>query len=275
MVVFGILTNTSIGELLIAGIIPGIIFAILIIATVIIYATIYPAKAPRMTERYSMKEKLYSLRLIFPLVTVILVMIGGLYNGFFTPTEAGGIGALVTFFMALVRNRRTQLSSLFKTLLETAMLSAMIFAIIIGGLLFARFLALSGVSEEIKFFLTSTGLSTWVVVLLVTMLYLIFGMLMDAPSLLAISLPITHPVMMSLGFDPIWFGIYVVVLAEIGAITPPVGMNCFVVKGAANGLVTLEEIFNGIWPFLGACAFMLALLVAFPEVALYLPKQMN
>jgi tripartite ATP-independent transporter DctM subunit len=275
MVVYGILTNSSIGELLIAGIIPGIIFAFLIAATVFVYASIYPAKAPRMTEQYSMKEKLYSLRLIFPLVMVILIMIGGLYNGFFTPTEAGGIGALVTFFMAVVRNKNKQFSSLLKTLLETATLSAMIFAIIIGGLLFARFLALSGVSEEIKFFLTSTGLSVWVVVLLVTILYLIFGMLMDAPSLLAISLPITHPVMMSLGFDPLWFGVYVVVLAEIGAITPPVGMNCFVVKGAANGLVTLEEVFGGLWPFLWACALMLGLLVAFPEIVMYLPEKMR
>ena len=275
MVVYGILTNSSIGELLIAGIIPGIIFAALIAATVFIYALVYPTRAPRMTERYSLRERIYSLRLIFPLITVILVMIGGLYNGFFTPTEAGGIGALVTFGMALIRNRSRQWKSLLNTLLETATLSAMIFAIIIGGLLFARFLALSGVSDEIKFFLTSTGLSVWVVVLLVTILYLIFGMLMDAPSLLAISLPITHPVMMSLGFDPLWFGVYVVVLAEIGAVTPPVGMNCFVVKGAANGLVTLEEIFAGLWPFLGACLAMLLLLVFFPEIVLYLPQKMR
>lgn len=275
MVVYGILTNSSIGELLIAGIIPGIVFAFLIALTVFVYATMHPTKAPRMTERYSLGERLYSLRLIFPLLTVILVMIGGLYNGYFTPTEAGGIGALVTFIMSAIRNKENQILSLLKTILETATLSAMIFAIIIGGLLFARFLALSGVSDEIKFFLTETGLSVWVVVLLVTILYLIFGMLMDAPSLLAISLPITHPVMMSLGFDPLWFGVYVVVLAEIGAITPPVGMNCFVVKGAANGLVTLEEVFGGLWPFLWCCAGMLLLLVIFPELVMYLPEKMR
>ena len=248
MVVYGILTNSSIGELLIAGIIPGIVFAFLIAATVLIVAIMDPTKAPRMTERYTLKERLYSLRLILPLVAVILIMIGGLYDGFFTPTEAGGIGALVTYVMAIIRNRRHQFSVLMKTLLETATLSSMIFAIIIGGLLFARFLALSGVSDVIKDFLTNSGLSVWVVVLLVTIIYLIFGMLMDAPSLLAISLPITHPVMMSLGFDPLWFGVYVVVLAEIGAITPPVGMNCFVVKGAAGDLVTLEQVFGGIVP---------------------------
>jgi len=275
MVVYGILTNSSIGELLIAGIIPGIVFASLIGATIFIVAIVKPASAPREKTRYSMGEKLWSLRLIVPLFTVIVVMIGGLYNGYFTPTEAGGIGALVTFFMAVVRNRGIDFQLLGRTLLDTVTLTAMIFAIIIGGLLLARFLALSGVSAEIQDFLTGNGLSVWAVLLIVTVIYLIFGMLMDAPSLLAISLPITHPVMMQLGFDPVWMGVYVIVLAEIGAITPPVGMNCFVVKGAAGNLVTLEEVFRGLWPFIITCALMLLLLVMFPSLALYLPQQMR
>ncbi len=275
MVVYGILTNSSIGELLIAGIIPGFVFAGLIGLTIFIIATINPAYAPRAEEVYSLSEKLWSLRMIAPLFTVIVVMIGGLYGGFFTPTEAGGIGALVTFLMAVVRNRGINLRELGKTMLDTVTLTAMIFAIIIGGLLFARFLALSGVSGEIKDVLTGSGLSVWTVLGIVTVIYLIFGMLMDAPSLLAISLPITHPVMMSLGFDPVWFGVYVIVLAEIGAVTPPVGMNCFVVKGAAGNLVRLEEIFQGLWPFIGTCAVMLLLLVLFPEIALYLPGKMH
>jgi len=275
MVVYGILTNSSIGELLIAGIIPGIIFAFLIGVTVFVYSFFNPEKTPRMTEKYTFSEKVKSLRYILPLVVVIVTMILGLYNGFFTPEEAGGIGALVTFVMAVIRNKRNQFKTLLHTLIETSTLTAMIFAIIIGGLLFARFLALSGVSEEIKFFLTETGLSNWVVVFLVTLLYLLFGMLMDAPSLLAISLPITYPVMTTIGFDPLWLGVYVIVLAEIGAITPPVGMNCFVVNGAANGLVKLEEIFKGLLPYLWACSLMLLLLVLFPEIVLYLPQKMK
>jgi C4-dicarboxylate transporter DctM subunit len=275
MVVYGILTKSSIGELLIAGIIPGIVFATLIGLTILIVSVIKPAYAPRFRERFSLREMLWSLRLIAPLFTVIVVMIGGLYGGYFTPTEGGGIGALVTFLMAVVRNRGIDVKALSKTLLDTVTLTAMIFAIIIGGLLFARFLALSGVSDEIKDILSNSGLSVWTVLFLVTIIYLIFGMLMDAPSLLAISLPITHPVMMGLGFDPLWFGVYVIVLAEIGAITPPVGMNCFVVKGAAGNLVTLEEIFRGLWPFIGTCALMLMLLVLFPQMALYLPQSMR
>ena len=275
MVIYGILTNSSIGELLIAGIVPGLVFGALIAMTIFVLAVLNPSYAPHMPERFSLRDRLWSIRLIAPLFTVILVMIGGLYGGYFTPTEAGGIGAIVTFIMAVVRNRGIRVPILVRTLLDTVTLTAMIFAIIIGGLLFARFLALSGVSEEIKDVLTNTGLSVWVVVLIVTVIYLVFGMLMDAPSLLAISLPITHPVMMDIGFDPLWFGVYVIVLAEIGAVTPPVGMNCFVVKGAAGNLVSLEQIFRGLWPFIGTCALMLLLLVLFPQIALFLPESMR
>jgi len=274
MVVYGILTNGAIGKLLIAGIIPGVVFALLLGSAILIVAIADPKRAPADTRRYSLRERLWSLRMVGPLVIVIVIMLGGLYGGVFTPTEAGGIGALVTLVMAVIRQRGIRGVGLVRVLIDTVVLSAMIFAIIIGGLLFARFLALSGVSGAIHRVLVDGGFGMWTVVAMVTALYLVLGMLMDAPSLLAISLPITHPVMLSLGFDPLWFGVYVIVLAEIGAITPPVGINCFVVKGAAGNLVTLEQIFSSLWPFLAACAVMLALLLAFPEMALYLPSKM-
>ncbi len=274
MVVYGILTNAGIGQLLIAGIIPGIVFSALLGATILIVALLNPRKAPSDDRSYSLREKLWSLRLVGPLMAVIVIMLGGLYGGVFTPTEAGGIGAFVTFVMAIIRQRGLRGLQLSQTLLETVVLTAMIFAIIIGGLLFARFLALSGVSNAIQGVLVGGALDIWVVVLIVTLVYLVLGMLMDAPSLLAISLPITYPVMTGLGFDPLWFGVYVIILAEIGAVTPPVGINCFVVKGAAGDLVTLEQIFAGLWPFLVACFLMLALMLLFPQIALYLPRSM-
>ncbi|TWG90165.1 tripartite ATP-independent transporter DctM subunit [Mesorhizobium sp. J18] len=274
MVVYGILTNAAIGKLLIAGILPGIIFSIILGATVLTLALTNPARAPRDDRIYSWREKMWALRMVGPLFAVIAAMMGGLYAGVFTPTEAGAIGALVTFIMALLRQKSLRKLELGKTLLETVTLTAMIFAIIIGGLLFARFLALSGVSGFIQNILVGGGLEVWMVVTIVTLVYLILGMLMDAPSLLAISLPITHPVMMGLGFDPLWFGVYVIVLAEIGAVTPPVGINCFVVKGAAGNLVRLEEIFSSLTPFIFASFLMLALLLIFPQIALYLPQQM-
>lgn len=274
MVVYGILTNSAIGKLLIAGILPGIIFALLLGATILLIALVKPKRAPADERKYTWRDRIWSLRMVGPLFAVIAIMMGGLYGGVFTPTEAGGLGALVTFVMAFARQRSLRALELGKTLLETVSLTAMIFAIIIGGLLFARFLALSGASGLVRDILVNGGLSVWVVVAIVTAVYLVFGMLMDAPSLLAISLPITHPVMMALGFDPLWFGVYVIILAEIGAITPPVGINCFVVKGAAGNLVTLEEIFGGLWPFIAASAVMLALMLTFPEMALYLPRLM-
>ena len=274
MVVYGILTNSSIGKLLIAGIIPGIVFTLLLFGAIFLVAVMNPKKAPADTTRYSWSERFYSLRMIGPLALIIFVMMGGLYAGVFTPTEAGAVGALMTLVMALVRRRSIRALQLGRTLLETVSLTAMIFVIIIGGLLFARFLALSGVSSMLQGILVDGNLGLWTVFLIITGIYLVLGMMMDAPSLLAISLPITHPVLTGLGFDPLVIGIYIVVLCEIGAVTPPVGINCFVVQGASNGLVKLEEIFAALLPFLVACVVMLILLIAFPEIVLFLPRSM-
>ena len=273
VVVYGILTNAAIGKLLIAGIVPGLIFAALLALTVLSVALISPHKAPAGDQTFSWKERFWSLRMIGPLALVIFIMLGGLYAGVFTPTESGAVGAFATFIMAILRCGLRGIR-LGHALTETVMLTAMIFAIIIGGLIFARFLALSGVSVFIQDVLVNGGLDIWAVVTIVTLVYLLIGMLMDAPSLLAISLPITHPVMMSIGYDPIWFGVFVIVLAEIGAVTPPIGLNCFVVKGAAGDLVKLEEIFKGLVPFLVTAFAMLGLLLAFPEIVLWLPSKM-
>lgn len=274
MVVYGILTNSSIGKLLIAGIIPGIVFTFLLFGAILYVALTHPEKAPPDTARYSWAERFYSLRMIGPLALIIFVMMGGLYVGIFTPTESGAVGALMTLVMAFIRKRSIRALRLGRTLLETVSLTAMIFVIIIGGLLFARFLALSGVSTMLQSILVDGNLGVWTVFLIVTGIYLVLGMMMDAPSLLAISLPITHPVLIGLGFDPLVIGIYIVVLCEIGAVTPPVGINCFVVKGAAGNLVSLEEIFAALLPFLVACVVMLILLVVFPEIVLFLPRSM-
>jgi C4-dicarboxylate transporter DctM subunit len=143
------------------------------------------------------------------------------------------------------------------------------------ALLFSKFLALSGMTNAVGGFLIGLEVNRWVIVALVALIYLALGMLMDAPALLAITLPITHPVMMDLGFDPIWFGIFVVLLVEIGAVTPPVGINCFVVQSASGGRVQLEEVFRGLMPFMLAGLFMLVLLCIFPQIALFLPERMQ
>jgi len=275
IVVYGILTDSSIGQLLIGGLIPGILFTLLICLGTMTRVILKPSLAPLVEERYTWRERFWALRMTGPLVLIIAMIIGGLYAGVFTPTEAGAVGAFVTFIMAIFRQRGLRGVEIAKVLLETVQTTAMIFAIIVCALLFSRFLAFSGLSEFVSDSLMALEVNVWVIVALVALLYILLGMLMDAPALLAVTLPVTHPLMMGLGFDPIWFGVFVVVLAELGAITPPVGINCFVVKGVAGDLVTLEEIFAGILPYVIACIAMLILLCIFPQLALFLPQAMS
>ncbi|OJH43324.1 TRAP transporter large permease [Paracoccus sp. SM22M-07] len=274
MVVYGILTDSSIGALLIAGFIPGIVFALILCAAIWLTVWRNPALAPIDTTRYTMREKLASLKLAGPLVLIIICIVSGLYVGIFTPTEAGAVGASLTFLLAIIRHRGFRGVRILDTLLETIRTSAMIFAILIAALLFSKFLALSGVANTVGGFLIGLDVAPWVIVVLVAIIYLALGMMMDAPALLAITLPITHPVMMELGYDPIWFGIFVVLLVEIGAVTPPVGINCFVVQAASGGRVKLEDVFRGLLPFVGAGFVMLLLLYLFPQMALFLPSRM-
>jgi C4-dicarboxylate transporter DctM subunit len=275
MVIFGILTDTSIGGLLIAGVIPGFVFAAVLCGATLFTVFRHPEYAPRSTETFTLREKLYSLRLAGPLVLVIACIILGLYVGVFTPTEAGGAGAGVTLVLALLRQRSFKKLQIMEVLRETVKTSAMIFAIIICALIFSRFLAISGVANTLGDFLTGLDVNRWVIVLMITVIYLIFGMMMDAPALLAITLPIAHPVITKLGFDPIWFGVFVVLLVEIGAVTPPVGVNCFVVQATSGGRVELEDVFTGLVPYVLAGFFMLFLLCLFPQLALFLPQTMH
>ena len=274
MVVYGILTDSSIGALLIAGFIPGIVFALILCAAIWLTVLRNPELAPIDTTVYTLREKLASLKLAGPLVLIIVSIVSGLYVGIFTPTEAGAVGATLTFLLAVIRHRGLQGIRILDTLLETIRTSAMIFAILLAALLFSKFLALSGVANAVGGFLTGLEVAPWIIVVLVAMIYLALGMMMDAPALLAITLPITHPVMMDLGYDPIWFGIFVVLLVEIGAVTPPVGINCFVVQAASGGRVKLEDVFRGLLPFVAAGFVMLVLLYLFPQIALFLPSRM-
>jgi C4-dicarboxylate transporter DctM subunit len=275
VVVYGILTDSSIGGLLIAGIIPGIVFAVLLCVATYITVARNPELAPMTRVEYSWRERLLSLRLAGPLLLIVGAVITGLYVGVFTPTEAGAVGAFLTMVLAVIRRRGFAALALTKTLLDTIRATAMIFGIIICALLFSKFLAVSGMSNALAGMLTGLQVNRWIVLLLIVVIYLLFGMMMDAPALLAITLPITHPVMLKLGFDPIWFGIFVVLLCEIGAVTPPVGINCFVVQAASEGRVSLEEVFKGLLPYVFAGLVMLLLLCLFPQMATFLPQTMR
>lgn len=274
MVIYGILTDTSIGRLLIAGIIPGIVFTVILCLTTYVHVWRRPELAPMSEERYTLRDRFWSLRMAGPLLLTIVVIMGGLYAGIFTPIEAGAVGAVLTLMLAAIRQRGLAGIRLPDVIRETVETTAMIFAIIITALIFSRFMQYSGFTQAIGDLLANSGLNRWMVLLLITIMYIFMGMLMDAPALLAVTLPITHPVLLQLGFDPIWIGVYVVVLAELGAVTPPVGIVCFVVKGAAGNLVTLEDVFRGLPPYIIAALLMLLLLCLFPQIALYLPQTM-
>ncbi len=275
VVVYGILTDSSIGGLLIAGAIPGVVFALLLCLATYITVLRHPDLAPVSRVDATWTERVLALRLAGPLLLIIGAIISGLYLGVFTPTEAGAVGAMLTMLLAVVRHRSIAALELRKTLVDTVKTSGMIFAIIISALVFSKFLALSGVAGAVGSFLVGLDVNRWVVVALIVVIYLLLGMMMDAPALLAITLPITHPVMMQLGFDPIWFGVFVVLLVEIGAVTPPVGINCFVVQAASEGRVQLEDVFRGLIPFVLAGLVMLLLLCLVPEMALFLPQTMK
>lgn len=275
VIVYGILTDSSIGGLLIAGLIPGFIFALLLCIATYITVLRKPELAPSTYTKVSWGEKFYALRLAGPMVLLIGCIIAGLYVGIFTPTEAAAVGAIMTLIMALFRQRSLKKLQLNTILLDTIRTSAMIFGVIICALIFSKFLALSGVTGAMGDYLISLDVNRWVVVLIIVGIYLLLGMMMDAPALLAITLPITHPVMMNLGFDPIWFGVFVVLLVEIGAVTPPVGINCFVVQAASNGRIQLEDVFKGLVPYVLAGFLMLVLLCVFPQMALFLPETMK
>ena len=271
-VLYAILTEESIGKLFIAGILPGILLAALFIVVIYIYTTLYPDQGPPGPVT-SMHEKCWASFRSLPLVLVILVSIGGIYLGLFTPVEAAGIGASLVTLLAFVTGA-VSLRQLPGILLETVSTTAMLYLIVIGAHVFGPFLALTHIPETLAVGLKEMGLGTYSTLLLILLGYIILGMFFDGLAMLVVTLPVVYPIITGLGFDPIWFGVVAVVVIEMGLITPPVGINVFVVKGVAQD-VPMATIFRGVLPFWFAMAVCLALLVAFPQIALYLPAQMK
>jgi C4-dicarboxylate transporter DctM subunit len=198
---------------------------------------------------------------------------GGIYGGILTPTEAAAAGAFSAFLIALLRRRVTR-QNLVTAFMNTLMVTGFVFVIIIGAVLFGYFMAASGVSIALADFVTSLPVSPLGVLISILLLYLILGSLMDAFAMVLITMPILFPVVLSLGFDPIWFGVLVVIMMEMGMITPPIGMNVFVIRGIARD-VPMYAIFQGAWPFVFAMAICVAMIVAFPQIALFLPNAMK
>jgi tripartite ATP-independent transporter DctM subunit len=270
-VIYGLLTEQSIGKLLLAGILPGLLLAGIFMITVSIWMRFKPQYGPP-GPRASWNERGWSLLRASPMLVIVFVSIGGIYAGWFTPSEAAAVGAAMSLIYALVRRSLTG-ASFSKVLVETVNTTALVFLILIGALVFGPFLALSGLPEKIAQSLAGLDVPRVVILILILSVYILLGTFLEGFSMLVLTLPIVFPIITALGYDPIWFGVIMVIVLEMGLIDPPVGINVFIVKGLVPD-VPMSEIFAGIVPFWLAMAVCIAILIAFPDIALVIPNTM-
>jgi len=270
LVIYAIIVEQSVGALLLAGFIPGIVSALIYAVIIMGRATANPKLGPPV-RGYTMTDRIKSLPGTLPIVAVIGIIFSAIYGGWATPTEAGALGAFVVFILALMHGMRAK--ALKDALFETAKLTVMIFSIIWGVLVFVRFLGFSGLPEAFAEWILALPLPPTMIIVMILVAYAILGMFMDAIGMLLLTLPVVYPAVIGLGYDPIWFGIIVVKMVEICLITPPIGLNCYVVNGVRPD-IPLSDVFRGIGPFFVADVITIALFVAFPSLILWLPQQM-
>lgn len=275
LVLYGILADQSIAHLLLAALIPGAISVLSFLVIIQITLRIYPKLGPKKIK-YPFKEKLLSLRTVWPIPVIFIGVIGGIYFGVFTPTEAGAAGAFLTILVAVI-NIGYKNANIPKALKETATTGAMIFFVLLSANIFTHFCAFTNIPKSLGAFIVEKQMSPMSVILIILMIYIILGCVFDAIGVMAITIPILYPILEISGIDGIWFGILVVKVVEIGLITPPIGMNVFVVRAtalaSANGkeIVSTGQLFVGILPFLIADMITLTILIIFPQISLYLP----
>jgi C4-dicarboxylate transporter DctM subunit len=273
LAVYGIITEQDIGKLFVAGIVPGLLAAAMYVTTISIIGYLRPGFLPA-GPRATLQERLLAARDIWAPVLLFIFVIGGLYGlpflPRFTPTEAGGVGAIGALIIGVARGRLRK-KEILAALLQATRTAAAVFTVLIGALLFGYFLTVTQTPQKVTEFLTGLGLGRYGVLALIMIMYLILGCLMDAMAMIILTIPIIFPVIVHLGFDPIWFGIIIVMTVELGLIHPPVGMNVFVIKSVVHD-VSFSTIFKGVIPFIITDIIRLIILIAFPIIALWLPS---
>jgi tripartite ATP-independent transporter DctM subunit len=272
MVIYGIMTETHIGKLFVAGILPGLL-AVVLLCLAIAWTTWRDPAAGPAAERSSGRQRLVALRRIWPVLLLFAIVIGGIYAGVFTATEGAGIGAGAAFLFALAR-RALSWKALSEVLVESARTTAMLFAVLIGALLFANFVNYTSMPSDLKSFVGQFQQYPLAVIAAICVVYILLGAAMEELSMILLTVPLFFPVVTQLGYDPVWFGIVIVIVVQIGLISPPVGMNMFVVKNLLPH-ISVGTVFRGVWPFVVATIGLLALIVVFPEIALVLPGTMK
>jgi len=273
-IVYGMATEQSIGALFLAGIIPGFLLTLLYMATVFIQARLKPELGPA-GPIFSWNERIAALKGgIWEVILIFSLSLGGLFAGWFTPTEAGAVGAAGVFFLTLFQGRLSW-EGLKHALADSTRTTAMIMLLVAGAVVFGRFMAVSRIPFELANWAGGLDLPAFIVMAVILLIYLVLGFFIDALALVLLTIPIFYPVVVQvLGYDPIWFGVIMVMVVAMGVITPPVGMNVYIIKGIAAD-VPLETIFRGIWPFLAALVLCIGMLLAFPGLATFLPGLMR
>lgn len=270
-IVYGLLTQQSIGKLFMAGVLPGILLVAFFIIQIFVMARLSPHMAPP-GPRVSFVTKLASLRFTWAMLLLFVLVMGGIYTGLFTPSEAGAIGAfgsiVITFF-----GRRLTGRNLLAAILDTGQTTAMVFLLLVGAMIFMRFLSITKLPFTVADFVSQLAFPPYLLLALIIIIFIIIGMFMEILSSLALTLPIIFPVILAVGFDPIWFGVIMVVVCEMGLVTPPVGMNIFIIAGVSD--MPASTIFRGSFPFVLAMLVCVVILTIFPQIALFLPNMMG
>lgn len=269
-IIYGILAEQPIGKLFLGGAVVGIITAISYIGLILVWTIAHPQSAPRATERFTLRERIATMKLIVPTTVLALAVFGGLFSGLFTPTEAGAAGSAIAILIALALRTFTW-EGFRRSLIEAVMTSSALFVIAIGAKMLTRFVALSGVDDTIAVFIMNISSNPLILIVMIAAVYLILGMFLDPIGAMLLTLPILIPVAQHASFDMIWFGVLVVKLLEIGMVTPPVGLNIFVIKSVVGPSVSLTTIFRGVGYFLFADLAVLILIILVPASVLFLP----
>jgi tripartite ATP-independent transporter DctM subunit len=272
LVIYGLVTETSIGKLFAAGMLPGLLAVFMMCMTIAFITWRDPSSGPA-AERSSWAERFDAMKDVWAVAVLFVIVMGGIYGGVFTTTEGAGIGAFGAFIIALLR-RSLNVSVTFDILIESARTTGMLFMILVGALVFANFVNFTTLPSDLKSLVSTHNISPVAVMIAICAIYVILGAAMEELSMVLLTLPVFFPLVVSLGFDPVWFGIIIVLVVMIGLISPPVGMNMFVVRNMLPELST-ATIFKGVMPFVYTLVVVLALLVAFPQIALFLPQALK
>lgn len=274
LIIYGVIANISITDLFIGGVIPGLMTAVGYIIVVIGTALIWPERAPMLAEKVSWSVRLSELRNVFPTLAIVLFVFGGLFMGAFTPGQAGAVGASFALVLCVAR-RSLSLQGAWRSFCETLEVSASLFIIVIGANLLTKFLAFSGAGDLISNMIANMVANEYLLLLCIAGIYLVLGMFLDPLGAMLLTLPIFMPVLTSVGVDLVWFGVFLVKLLEVGMLTPPIGLNVFVMQGVVGNRVSVSQIFRGVTPFILSDLVVVLLMIFVPIIVLFLPNTLK